>query len=190
MSGGAFNYACRRVEDFAEELRAKIADNGKENDYGEKCEFSAETITLLQAVVEDADRTAKLMKAAEWLYSGDTGEGDLAASVLGVCPEEYDAGRSAVQATVTIQIEERGCTASGDTVLEALENAEIFKVTPLRDGRFLVNELCDEYFIAYLTKDQLLALVEELRVMACWHDCADAIREGGTNDSAKHRSSL
>ncbi len=178
MSGGAFNYACRRVEDFAEELRAKIANNGKENDYGEKCEFSAETITRLQSIVEDAERTAKLMKAAEWLYSGDTGEDYLAASFLGVCPEEYDAGRSAVQATVTIQIEARGCTVSGDTVLEALEKAEIFKVTPLRDGRFLVNELCDEYFIAYLTKDQLLALAEELRVMACWHDCADAIRDG------------
>ena len=118
------------------------------------------------------------MKAAEWLYSGDTGEDDFAASVLGVCPEKYDAGRSAVQATVPIQIEARGCTASGDTVLEALENAEIFKVTPLRDGRFLVNELCDEYFIAYLTKAKILALAEELRVMACWHDCADAIRDG------------
>ncbi|MBK7786968.1 MAG: hypothetical protein IPJ57_21040, partial [Gemmatimonadetes bacterium] len=65
---------------FAEELRAKIADNGKENDYGEKCEFSAETIARLQSIAEDAERTAKLMKAAEWLYSGDTGEDDLAAS--------------------------------------------------------------------------------------------------------------
>lgn len=84
MSGGSFDYACRRVEDFAEELRAKIANNGKENDYGEKCEFSAETIARLQSIVEDAERTAKLMKAAEWLYSGDTGENGFAASVTDV----------------------------------------------------------------------------------------------------------
>ena len=176
MSGGSFDYAYSRVLQFAEDLRAKIADNGKENDYGEKCEFSAQTIARLQSIVEDAERTAKLMKAAEWLYSGDTGEDDLSASVLGVCPEEYDASRSSVQATVTIQIEERGCTVSGDTVLEALENAEIFKVTPLHDGMFLVDVLCDYYFRAYLTKDQLLALAEDLRVMACWHCRADATR--------------
>ena len=77
---------------------------------------------------------------------------------------------------VKIQIDERGCTASGDTVLEAMENAEIFKVTPLYDGMFLVDVLCDYYFRAYLTKDQLLALAEELRVMACWHCRADATR--------------
>jgi hypothetical protein len=174
MSGGSFDYAHIRVEQFAEELRAKIADNGKENDYGEKCEFSAQTITRLQSIAEDADRTAKLMKAAEWLYSGDTGEDDLAASVLGVCPEEYDAGRLAVQ---TIKLQDRVHTASGYTVLEAMENAEIFKVTPLHDGMFLVDVLCDYYFRAYLTKDQLLALAEELRAMACGHDFADAIRE-------------
>ena len=58
--------------------------NGKENDYGEKCEFSAQTIARLQSIVEDAERTAKLMKAAEWLYSGDTGENGFAASVTDV----------------------------------------------------------------------------------------------------------
>ena len=83
MSGGAFNYACRRVEDFAEDLRAKIANNGKEDDYGDKLGFSPQTITLLQSIAEDAERTAKLMKAAEWLYSGDTGEDGFAASVAG-----------------------------------------------------------------------------------------------------------
>ena len=174
MSGGSFDYAYRRVEQFAEDLRAKIADNGKENDYGEKCEFSPETIALLQSIVEDAERTAKLMKAAEWLYSGDTGEDDLSASVLGVCPKEHDAGRSAVQ---TIQLQDRVHTASGYTVLEAMENAEIFKVTPLHDGMFLVDVLCDYYFRAYLTKAQILALAEELRAMACGHDGAEAIRE-------------
>lgn len=84
MSGGSFDYAYSRVLQFAEELRAKIADNGKENDYGEKCEFSAQTIARLQSIVEDAERTAKLMKAAEWLYSGDTGENGFAASVTDV----------------------------------------------------------------------------------------------------------
>jgi len=84
MSGGSFDYAYSRVLQFAEELRAKIANNGKENDYGEKREFSAQTIARLQSIVEDAERTAKLMKAVEWLYSGDTGENGLAASVADV----------------------------------------------------------------------------------------------------------
>ena len=171
MSGGAFDYAYSRVLQFAEDLRAKIANNGKEDDYGDKLGFSPQTITLLQSIAEDAERTAKLMKAAEWLYSGDTGEDDLAASVLGVCPEEYDAGRLAVQ---TIKLQDRVHTASGYTVLEAMENAEIFKVTPLHDGMFLVDVLCDYYFRAYLTKSQILALAEELRAMACGHDGADA----------------
>lgn len=80
----------------------------------------------------------------------------------------------ATMSAVKIQIDERGCTASGDTVLDALENAEIFKVSQLHDGRFLINELCDCYFIAYLTKAQILALAEELRAMACGHDGAEA----------------
>jgi len=91
MSGGSFDYAYSRVLHFAEELRAKIANNGKENDYGEKCEFSAQTIARLQSIVEDAERTAKLMKAAEWLYSGDTGENGFAASVLNVHGDARDA---------------------------------------------------------------------------------------------------
>ena len=83
MSGGAFDYAYSRVLQFAEDLRAKIANNGKEDDYGDKLGFSPQTITLLQSIAEDAERTAKLMKAAEWLYSGDTGEDGFAASVAG-----------------------------------------------------------------------------------------------------------
>ena len=90
------------------------------------------------------------------------------------CVRSSAQNEGATMSAVKIQIDERGCTASGDTVLDALENAEIFKVTPLHDGRFLINELCDCYFIAYLTKDQILALAEELRVIACGHDGADA----------------
>ena len=40
------------------------------------------------------------MKAAEWLYSGDTGEDDLAVSVLDVRGADYEAGREAEQAIV------------------------------------------------------------------------------------------
>ncbi len=94
------------------------------------------------------------------------------------CVRSSAQNEGATMSAVKIQIDERGCTASGDTVLEAMENAEIFKVTPLHDGMFLVDVLCDYYFRAYLTKAQILALAEELRVMACWHDCADAIRDG------------
>ena len=84
MSGGSFDYAYSRVLHFAEELKDKISNNNKEDDYGGKFGFSPETIALLQSIVEDSERTAKLMKAAEWLYSGDTGENGFAASVTDV----------------------------------------------------------------------------------------------------------
>ena len=100
MSGGSFDYAYSRVLHFAEELRAKIANNGKEDDYGDKFGFSPQTITRLQSIAEDAERAAKLMKAAEWLYSGDTGEDSFSATVLGVCSEEHESGMESGKATV------------------------------------------------------------------------------------------
>ncbi len=33
-------------------------------------------LAKLQAIAKDADRTANLMREAEWLYSGDTSEDD------------------------------------------------------------------------------------------------------------------
>lgn len=56
---------------------------------------------------------------------------------------------------------------SGKNLLDALDEARVFNVTKLDDGRFCFEESCDRYFSANLTKDQVLALAEELRALAC-----------------------
>lgn len=74
MSGGAFDYAYRRVEDFADDLTDWT---GK----AESIDSSAEVEAALYAICADARRTAALMRAAEWLASGDYGEEDFLAAV-------------------------------------------------------------------------------------------------------------
>lgn len=64
---------------------------------------------------------------------------------------------------------DNGCEdgATGEDLLDALDGARVFSVKKLDDGRFCFEESCDQYFSANLTKDQVLALAEELRAMAC-----------------------
>ena len=51
------------------------------------------------------------------------------------------------------------CSAYGPdetaTISEALANNRIVKITPTEDGKFDVIEMCDEYFVATLTAEQL-----------------------------------
>ena len=54
----------------------------------------------------------------------------------------------------------------GKNLLDALDNASVFSVEQLSDGRFSFIESCDRYFSANLTKEQVLALADELRALA------------------------
>jgi hypothetical protein len=73
MSGGSFNYAYSHVEQFADELASKIESAKDPNDYGEVCyDYDQATMIRLRVIEENARRVARSMKAAEWLYSGDT----------------------------------------------------------------------------------------------------------------------
>ena len=56
---------------------------------------------------------------------------------------------------------------SGKNLLDALDEAGVFNIEKMEDGRFCFQESCDRYFSANLTKDQVLALAEELRALAC-----------------------
>lgn len=67
MSGGSFDYAYRHAHLFAEELDARIASGMQE-------EFWPETLAKLREIVALARYTAKMMREAEWLYSGDTSD--------------------------------------------------------------------------------------------------------------------
>ena len=78
MSGGAFDYAFRDVEDFAENLDRWIEE------WLVADEAMPRAVATLRAIAADARRTAALMRAAEWLASGDYGEDSFLAEVSAV----------------------------------------------------------------------------------------------------------
>lgn len=76
MSGGSFDYAYCRTMQFADELRNKLQEQGKDPS-GEgwpNAAWSTDIACKLSEIAALADYIGALMKEAEWLYSGDTGE--------------------------------------------------------------------------------------------------------------------
>ena len=73
MSGGSFDYAYSRVNVFADELANKLDRNDVEED-GWKYGFEPATVEKLREIEALARKTSEMMKEAEWLYSGDTGD--------------------------------------------------------------------------------------------------------------------
>jgi hypothetical protein len=65
-----------------------------------------------------------------------------------------------------VTIDDGGDGASGETLLDALDEARVFNLSKEETGLFRINESCDRYFFAVLTRDQLLALADELRALA------------------------
>lgn len=76
MSGGSFDYTCYRVMQFADELRNKLQEQG-EDPSGKgwpNPTWTRDVACKLAEIAAFADYVGALMKEAEWLYSGDTGE--------------------------------------------------------------------------------------------------------------------
>jgi hypothetical protein len=78
MSGGSFNYAYMRVRDFADELDQMLEDSGKERaqhngwiDYHP--EFAPDEQATLRPIIDQARKFAEVMRAVEWMVSGDSG---------------------------------------------------------------------------------------------------------------------
>jgi hypothetical protein len=75
MSCGSFDHAYERVDQFANELGSRLDEHAKTNEYGETpYDFEPETLAKLREIEALARHTAKLMREAEWLYSGDTSD--------------------------------------------------------------------------------------------------------------------
>ena len=76
MSGGSFDYAYSRMSQFADELRNKLCEQGKDTQgYGYlNPQWTTDVACKLATVAALANYVALLAKEAEWLYSGDTGE--------------------------------------------------------------------------------------------------------------------
>lgn len=53
-----------------------------------------------------------------------------------------------------------------ETVLDALHDFRVVSVRGNKDGTFTVCEECDDYYSITLTKEQLIALADELRSLA------------------------
>ena len=73
MSGGSFNYAYSRVQDFCETLTERIKNNDVANEYGDVCAYPPEVLEVLKTILAQAEQMTGLMKEVEWLYSGDCG---------------------------------------------------------------------------------------------------------------------
>ena len=77
MSGGHFNgngYIYHQVSQFAYELEEEIQNNNKPDEYGYVKDYSPETIKYLRKQLRLIHHTAEIMRACDYLYSGDHGE--------------------------------------------------------------------------------------------------------------------
>lgn len=79
MSGGHFgDYIYYRVAQFADDLENEIERNFVEDEYGWCTEFGGKTIDYLKEQIKHIQKTAEIMRAIDYLYSGDYGEDSFA----------------------------------------------------------------------------------------------------------------
>ena len=54
----------------------------------------------------------------------------------------------------------------GETILRCLEKARVISIEKREDGLFYIYELCDIYYEAGLSKEQMIVLAGEIRNIA------------------------
>jgi hypothetical protein len=74
MSGGSFNYEYARMQDFADDLRERLTQQGQVVDGWKIGTWEPAVAVKMEEISHIVDHAAKLAKEVEWLYSGDTGE--------------------------------------------------------------------------------------------------------------------
>jgi hypothetical protein len=74
MSGGSFNYEYARMQDFADDLRERLTQQGQVVDGWKIGTWEPQVAAKLAEIAALVDYAAKLAREAEWLYSGDIGE--------------------------------------------------------------------------------------------------------------------
>ncbi len=76
MSGGHFNdcgYEYYKVVQFADELEAEVSNNFEEDEYGFAHEYPPDVCKYLLEQVTKMRKMAEIMRAVDYLYSGDHG---------------------------------------------------------------------------------------------------------------------
>lgn len=77
MSGGHFNgngYIYYQVNQFADELENDIDNNNRPNEYGSAINLNEEVLSYLKSKLPEIRKMADIMRAIDYLYSGDHGE--------------------------------------------------------------------------------------------------------------------
>jgi hypothetical protein len=77
MSGGSLDYVHFNVTDAVSEIRMRLARQGDDarNSFNEHYTiFPKHVAEALEMIAHDAERTAKLLKEAEWYLSDDIGD--------------------------------------------------------------------------------------------------------------------
>jgi len=77
MSGGHFNdcgYVYYKVSQFADELNQEIENDFINDEWGYHQGHSPEVIDFLNSYVPQLQKTSEIMKAIDYLYSGDHGD--------------------------------------------------------------------------------------------------------------------
>lgn len=87
MSGGHYNYAFRKVEDFADEVEADLARAGQPTGYADECYPERDNPGLRRKFIAHLrDRVIPAMRAIEWNDSGD-GDDEEAALIMAAIGE-------------------------------------------------------------------------------------------------------
>ena len=77
MSGGHFNgnnYIYYQVGQFADELENEIENNNQKDEWNYSPDYSEETLNYLRSQIQKIREMAEIMKAIDYLYSGDHSE--------------------------------------------------------------------------------------------------------------------
>lgn len=91
MSGGHFDgYVYYQVQRFVDDLEFEIDRNfdAEDEDYEWCAKFGEKTIDYLKEQIKHLKKTAEIMRAIDYLYSGDYGE-DCFAERISQIEEEY-----------------------------------------------------------------------------------------------------
>lgn len=91
MSGGSFDHAYWRAQEFADNLDDRLREAAELRDEGEEGPgvFDAPTTARLEHIAKVARHAAALMKEAEWLYSGDNSEESFAKNMKALPAVEF-----------------------------------------------------------------------------------------------------
>ena len=74
MSGGHYDYNQHYIWHIAEIIEKDIKNNVRGNEYGYAPHMPSDVIVRMTELQHKLELVAKLVKEADWLYSGDTSE--------------------------------------------------------------------------------------------------------------------